>query len=163
MTEAAGRYGDLRIRSKLNRRALCSRHSPGFPDPDLFKHFAHSGRRLLTPHFIWRQGDFAACRSCCHGLRRISTILVLCHQRPDEACAPLNHAANSPKCSDDGQLDVHHYHKSYHPRRRVESAEFAARVGPRFTAHPLPPAARGFNCLDSRRRPPILLVPIGDI
>jgi hypothetical protein len=46
--EAAGRYGDLRIKSKSNRRALSSRHAPGFPDPDLFDHFAHSGRRLLT-------------------------------------------------------------------------------------------------------------------
>ncbi len=28
---------------------LRSRGQPGFPDPDLFDHFAHSGRRLLTP------------------------------------------------------------------------------------------------------------------
>ena len=29
--------------------AVCSGHLPGFPDPDLFDHFAHAGRRLLTP------------------------------------------------------------------------------------------------------------------
>ncbi len=29
---------------------LCRPHlGPGFPDPDLFDHFAHSGRRSLTP------------------------------------------------------------------------------------------------------------------
>src|SRR3546814_15920738 len=48
-SEAAGRYGDLRIRSKSFNRAQRSRHFTGFPDPDLFDHFAHSGRRLLTP------------------------------------------------------------------------------------------------------------------
>ncbi|WP_415644329.1 hypothetical protein [Sphingomonas antarctica] len=26
-----------------------SKQIAGFPDPDLFDHFAHSGRRLLTP------------------------------------------------------------------------------------------------------------------
>src|SRR3546814_14164080 len=48
-SEAAGRYGDLRIRPKSFNRAQRSRHFTGFPDPDLFAHFAHSGRRLLTP------------------------------------------------------------------------------------------------------------------
>lgn len=39
-SEAADRYGDLRMRSKS--------HWTGFSDPDLFDHFAHPGRRLLT-------------------------------------------------------------------------------------------------------------------
>src|SRR3546814_19814939 len=50
-SEAAGRYGDLRIWSKSFNRAQRSRHFTGFPDPALFDHFAHSGRRLLTPPF----------------------------------------------------------------------------------------------------------------
>ena len=47
-SEAAGRDGDQRIRSKSNLRALCSQRLTGFPDPDLFDHFAHSCHRLLT-------------------------------------------------------------------------------------------------------------------
>ncbi len=46
--EAAGRYGDQRVRSKSNLRAFCSQRLTGFPDPDLFDHFAHSCHRLLT-------------------------------------------------------------------------------------------------------------------
>jgi hypothetical protein len=38
-----------------------SQISTGFPDPDLFDHFAHSGRRLLSLPIIRRQADFAAC------------------------------------------------------------------------------------------------------
>ena len=49
LSEAAGRYGDLRDRSKSDDRALIgSRASTGFPAPDLFDHFAHAIRRLLT-------------------------------------------------------------------------------------------------------------------
>lgn len=33
----------------LTHELCCSAGSPGFPDPDLFDHFAHSGHRLLTP------------------------------------------------------------------------------------------------------------------
>jgi hypothetical protein len=29
----------------------CSRVLTGFPNPDLFDHFAHSGRRLLSPPY----------------------------------------------------------------------------------------------------------------
>jgi hypothetical protein len=46
--EAAGRYGDLRIRSKSIERAMSAEWTTGFPDPDLFDHCAHSGHRLLT-------------------------------------------------------------------------------------------------------------------
>ena len=47
-SEAAGRYGDQRIRSISRKRARCSEKLTGFPHPDLFDHFAHSGHRLLT-------------------------------------------------------------------------------------------------------------------
>ncbi len=47
-SKAAGRYGYQRIRSKSHKRARCSERSTGFPHPDLFDHFAHSGHRLLT-------------------------------------------------------------------------------------------------------------------
>ena len=46
--EAAGRDGDQRIGSKSTSRAFSSYSSTGFPDPDLFDRFAHSGHRLLT-------------------------------------------------------------------------------------------------------------------
>ena len=48
---AAGRYGDQRIGSKSLRRTRGSEPKTGFPNPDLFDHFAHSGHRLLTPSF----------------------------------------------------------------------------------------------------------------
>src|SRR6056297_3257290 len=52
LSKAAGRYGDLRVRSKSDDRALIgSRASTGFPAPDLFDHFAHAIRRLLTLPF----------------------------------------------------------------------------------------------------------------
>ena len=47
--KAAGRDGDQRIGSKSRLRAFCSQVLTGFPNPDLFDRFAHSGRRLLTP------------------------------------------------------------------------------------------------------------------
>ena len=50
-SEATGRYGDQRIGSKSLRRARGSEPKTGFPNPDLFDHFAHSGHRLLTPSF----------------------------------------------------------------------------------------------------------------
>lgn len=48
ISEAAGRDGDLRMRSKSRYRARSSSYNAGFPNPDLFDRFAHSGRRLLT-------------------------------------------------------------------------------------------------------------------
>ena len=50
-SEAAGRYGDQRIGSKSLRRTRGSEPNTGFPNPDLFDHFAHSDHRLLTPSF----------------------------------------------------------------------------------------------------------------
>ena len=48
MRLAAGRYGVRGIRSISPKRARSSGCPPGFPDPDLFDHFAHADRRLLT-------------------------------------------------------------------------------------------------------------------
>ncbi len=50
-SEAAGRYGDQRIGSKSLRRTRGSEPKTGFPNPDLFDHFAHSGHRLLAPSY----------------------------------------------------------------------------------------------------------------
>jgi hypothetical protein len=45
-----------------------SKQIAGFPDPDLFDHFAYSGRRLLTPisdvrQIFWHVDHAAACSS----------------------------------------------------------------------------------------------------
>src|SRR3546814_15204317 len=76
-SEAAGRYGDLRIRSKSFNRAQRSRHFTGFTDPDLFDHFAHSGRRLLTPplsdiRHVLRHADHACAGALRSEGRRVS-------------------------------------------------------------------------------------------
>ena len=47
VSQAAGGYGDPRIRSRTDSRVRSSGLLTGFPDPDLFDHFAYSGRRLL--------------------------------------------------------------------------------------------------------------------
>jgi len=66
-SEAAGRDGDQRIRSKSRERALCTETLSGFPNPDLFDHFAHSGLLLLTlplaPSLSVRQEHHAATAS----------------------------------------------------------------------------------------------------
>jgi len=48
-SEAAGRDGDQRIGPNLISELYRSQAVAGFPNPDLFDHCAHSGRRLLTP------------------------------------------------------------------------------------------------------------------
>ena len=59
LSEAAGRYGDLRIGSKKSvMRALGSQPGTGFPNPDLFDRCAHPGRRLLTPPLAPTPGDY---------------------------------------------------------------------------------------------------------
>ena len=78
LIEAAGRYGDQRIRSKSLQRAYCTEYCPGFPNPDLFDHCAHSGRRLLTPYQKFRQ----------HG--RIAHIAGGELGRPDLQCLLVN-------------------------------------------------------------------------
>ena len=39
----------------LYTELICSQGLTGFPNPDLFDHFAHSGRRLLTLPLLWPQ------------------------------------------------------------------------------------------------------------
>ena len=50
--KAAGRDGDQRIRSKSRMRAHCTKLVSGFPNPDPFDLFAHSGHLLLTLPFV---------------------------------------------------------------------------------------------------------------
>jgi len=42
---------ELLVRVLATQDALRSGPEAGFPDPDLVDHFAHSGRRLLTPTY----------------------------------------------------------------------------------------------------------------
>jgi hypothetical protein len=82
LSKAAGRYGDLRNGSKSAKRALRSQLISGFPGPDLFDHFAHSGHRLLTPPY--RRWLFAvSIRSRRHSHHRISILFLFRQHRPD--------------------------------------------------------------------------------
>ncbi len=79
ISEAAGRYGDLRIRSKSMGRALALVESTGFPNPDLFdlvpiRIVAFS--RPLHPR------PLAALRSCSCGLGWNSIIFAFCQHGP---------------------------------------------------------------------------------
>ena len=66
----------------LQYELLRSEVRTGFPDPDLFDLFAHSGHRLLTPPSPMQ---CAQLDSCCCGLRRISIVLTLRNHGPDRS------------------------------------------------------------------------------
>ncbi|XHY19272.1 hypothetical protein SuNHUV7_40880 (plasmid) [Pseudoseohaeicola sp. NH-UV-7] len=66
----------------LQHELLSSNDCPGFSGPDLIDHFAHSGRRLLTPLYRLQAVTFRIVSrngSPC----RISVILLLCQHGPD--------------------------------------------------------------------------------
>lgn len=74
-TEATGRYGDLRVGSKSQSRALLLMLQGWFSRSRSFRSFAHSGRRLLTPLFP-TLGLPTTPSSCCWRLCRNSIILM---------------------------------------------------------------------------------------
>lgn len=59
ISEAAGRYGDLRIRSKSIRRASTLVEIFWFSQPRSVRSFAHSNRRLLAPPYPASIGSIA--------------------------------------------------------------------------------------------------------
>lgn len=57
----------------------------GFPDPDLFDHFAHMGRRLSHTSVTDAELPYATPLSCSGSLCRILVILSRCQHGPDRS------------------------------------------------------------------------------
>ena len=108
-SEAAGRDGDQRIRSKSHLRAFRSQRLTGSPNPDLLDRFAQSSHRLLTlPWYQALQRTMKIMPSfqvpdlynprVSSALPRFGAAFLWQErsQRASWACAPTRETANSP-------------------------------------------------------------------
>ena len=83
-TEAAGRYGDLRVGSKSESRALLLMIQGWFSRSRSFRSFSPFGS---SPSYTstFRHRLITALSSCSRRLRRNAVVLMFCQQCPDRA------------------------------------------------------------------------------
>ncbi len=104
LSEAAGRYGDPRNRSKSDDRACSLEGQRWFPCPRSKRSFCPCSRRLLTslsPAFV----ACAAVHLRCDCASRFPVVFVSCQHCPDSAC----HFVGQSNCDQHLGLSFHQF------------------------------------------------------